>query len=245
MATLRDQLLPLVDTLRGLPVTFGIRRYAVTIRRRVWSGAQQGEGTATDYNIPLIPAPKVRDITSRDMSISDAEIRSIGQVVGNLYRIEKITPRYTTAAGATGGYLAEQIRLWPSKDTGAAENLVSLVGDDGLLRECQQLTFEQDRAFGYSMVAKEIDRPRTSLQSMALTPATVTLKAGATQQLAAVGTFSGGATSSVTTLSAWSSSNPAVATVDIYGNVTAVGTGSATITALCLQVTAAASVTVS
>jgi len=132
MATLRDQLLPLVNTLRGLPVTFGLRRFAVTVKRRMWSGAQQGEGTATEFSIPLIPAPRVRDITSRDMTITDAEIRSVGQVVGNIYRIEKITPRFTSPT--MGGYLAEQIRLWPGKDTGGSENIVCLVGDDGYLR---------------------------------------------------------------------------------------------------------------
>lgn len=244
MATLRDQLLPLVNTLRGLPVTFGIRRFAVTVRRRSWSGAQQGEGTATDFNIPLIPAPKVVDITSRDMTMTEAEIRAANSnaVVGNLYRIEKITPRFTTPT--VGGYLAEQMRLWPSKDTGAVENLVALVGDDGLLRECVQISFEQNRAFGYSMTVKEIDRPRTSLQSIAIVPAAVSLGHGATLQLACTGTFNGGATSSMTTLSAWSSSVPATATVDIYGNVTAVAAGSTTITALCLGLTTTATITV-
>lgn len=242
---LRDSLLPLVDTLRALPATFGLRRFAVTIRRRTWSGAQQGEGTATDHDIPLIPAPRVRDITNRDMSIPVAELRasSTGDTQGNIYRITGITPQYTNG-GVTGGYLAEQIRLWPSKDTGGAENLVVLAGDDGYLRECSQLTFEQDRAFGYSITAREISRPRTSLQSIVITPANPSVVHGKTQQLVCTGTYSGGSTSVLTVLTAFTSSAPSVATVDIYGNVTALTAGTTTITAKCLGITTTTTITV-
>lgn len=246
VATIRDQLLSVVDAIRNLPPFFGVRRFAVTIRRRVWSGQVAGEGTATDYNILLIPAPKVRDITSRDMTVGELEYKAANNntVAGNLYKISGITPQYLNADGTTGGYKAEQIRLWPNTDTGAVDNLVSLVGDDGYLRECVQVSFEQDRAFGYSMIVKEIDRPRTPLTSIAINPATATVAHGKTQQLSCVGAFAGNENSILTTLTAWSSSNTGVATVDVYGNVTAVAAGTATITATCLGQTATATITV-
>jgi Big-like domain-containing protein len=249
MPNLRDSLLPVVDTLRALPNIFGVRRFAVTIRRRTWTGQVPGQGVATDYNIALIPPPRVRDQSASDrgMSPTEAELKAAnsGVATGSVYRIDRITPRYTTAAGVTGGYLAEQIRMWPDTDTGAIENLVSIVGDDGYLRECIQITFEQDRAFGYSMNVKEIDRPRTPLVSIAITPATPTIVHGKTLQLTCNGTFNGGATSVLTVLTAWSSSNTSVATVDVYGNVTAVSAGSTIITGTCLGNEATATVTVS
>jgi uncharacterized protein YjdB len=180
------------------------------------------------------------------MTFSEAEYKATNTntVVGQMYKIDRITPRYTTSTGTTGGYLAEQLRLWPNRDTGAVENIVSLVGDDGYLRECVQITLELPRAFGYSMLVKEVDRPRSYLTGVAVTPATPSVVHGTTQQLTATGTFSGGATSIVTALSAWSTSNASVATVDIYGNVTAVAAGTATITALVLGQSATATVTV-
>lgn len=257
MPNLRDSLLPAVDSIRAFEAVFGTRRFVVTVRRRVWSTLVPGQGTATNFDIPLTPKPRVRDVTTRDLTATELElINANGQkVVGNLYRLEQITPRYTPATSggtATGGYLAEQIRMWPNRDTGAVENLVALVGDDGYLRECEQITFEQDRMFNYKMLIKEIDRPRAALASVAVTPATASLLVAPPnnappqqQQLACVGTFQGGATSVLTSLSAWTSSNTAVATVDIYGNVTAVAAGTATIQATCLGQSATMTVTVS
>lgn len=245
---IRDDLLPVVDQLRALPGSsdFGLRRFAVTIRRRVWSGHQQGEGTATDHDIAILPLPRVRDVTARDMTLPEAEFKALNSnvIAGEIYKIDKITPRFTNADGSTGGYLAEQLRLYPKRDTGLVENLIVLVGDDGYLRECEQIYFAQDRAFGYSMLVKEIDRPRTSLQSIAITPANPTVAHGSTQQLIATGTFNGGSTSVLTALSAWSSSAPLIATVDIFGNVTARSAGTATITALVLGKTSTTIVTV-
>lgn len=244
MATLRDQLLPVVGSIRTLTTFFGVRRFAVTIRRRQWTGITAGEGTATDYNLALNPPPRVRDITSSTMTLTEAELKALNsnQVSGNLYKLDRITPQYTNTAGTLVGFTAEQLRLWPNRDTGSVDNLVCLVGDDGYLRECVQVTFEQDDPFGYAMLVKEVDRPRTQLTSIALQPTVPTIIRGQSVQVVCTGTFSGGATSILSCLSSWSSSAPSIATVDIYGNVTAVTVGSANITATCLGQTATVTV---
>jgi hypothetical protein len=73
----------------------------------------------------------------------------------------------------------------------------------------------------------------SGLSSIALTPANPSLPAGSTQQLKATGTFTDGSTSDVTNSVQWSSSTPAVATVDATsGLVSAVAPGQATITAI-------------
>lgn len=75
----------------------------------------------------------------------------------------------------------------------------------------------------------------TGIDSIAVSPSSVSLAAGATAQLTATGTTSHGShpasQSNVTNTATWASSVPAVATVSSTGMVTAVGTGTATITA--------------
>lgn len=70
-----------------------------------------------------------------------------------------------------------------------------------------------------------------TLSSMQISPSTVSLKSGATLQLAATGMGSDNQQHTVTAHVQWSSSAPNVATVSSSGLVTAVGAGSATITA--------------
>jgi hypothetical protein len=69
-----------------------------------------------------------------------------------------------------------------------------------------------------------------TVNSVTVTPSTLTLTSGQTQQLTAQATLSNNGTQDVTGSATWSSSNTAVATVS-GGLVTAVASGTATITA--------------
>lgn len=62
MPTLREDLIPVVDSIRREIVdqAAGLRLEAVVVRRRTWSGGQPGLGTATDEDVVLDPVPKVR-----------------------------------------------------------------------------------------------------------------------------------------------------------------------------------------
>lgn len=75
----------------------------------------------------------------------------------------------------------------------------------------------------------------TGIDSIAVSPSSVSLAAGATAQLSATGTTSHGShpasQSNVTNMATWTSSVTSVATVSATGVVTAVGAGTATITA--------------
>lgn len=70
-----------------------------------------------------------------------------------------------------------------------------------------------------------------AVSSIALTPATVTLAAAATQQCTVVATLADASTLDVTDLCVYTTSNAAHATVDAAGLITAVATGGPTITA--------------
>ncbi len=69
-----------------------------------------------------------------------------------------------------------------------------------------------------------------TVTSLTVSPSSVSLTAGSTQQLTATANLSNNGTSNVTSSATWSSSNTAVATVS-GGLVTGVATGTATITA--------------
>lgn len=85
-----------------------------------------------------------------------------------------------------------------------------------------------------------------TLISITVSPATATLSIGGTVDLGAVGNFSNGtSTSPYDSQVAWTSTAPAVATVNAGGIVTAVGAGSATIRATSGSIVGSATITVS
>jgi hypothetical protein len=73
--------------------------------------------------------------------------------------------------------------------------------------------------------------PAPTLNSIAVTPATPTIQAGATQQFTATGTYSDNSTQDVTSQVTWASSNSAVASINSTGRATGVAAGTSTISA--------------
>ena len=49
--SLRDDLIPVIDELRGLPNDFGLRRFSVVLRRRVWSGKNGEQPEAKEERV--------------------------------------------------------------------------------------------------------------------------------------------------------------------------------------------------
>ncbi|MDO5295014.1 MAG: Ig-like domain-containing protein, partial [bacterium] len=86
-------------------------------------------------------------------------------------------------------------------------------------------------------------KEQPKLTSITLDPSTVTLSAGLSSQLKAMGSYTDGTSSDVTSRVTWTSSDEAIATVSA-GKVTAVAVGTVTITAKAEDVTAEATVTV-
>ncbi|HYL94376.1 MAG TPA: Ig-like domain-containing protein [Terriglobales bacterium] len=82
-----------------------------------------------------------------------------------------------------------------------------------------------------------------NLVSISVTPTPVSIAIGTDQQFSAVGSFNDGSTQLLTSVT-WTSSSSSVATVNSAGLATAVGTGSATITASSGSVNGTAALTV-
>jgi len=69
------------------------------------------------------------------------------------------------------------------------------------------------------------------LSALAITPATFVVSAGSSLQLTATGTFSNGSLQNLSSSVVWTSSSPAVATVDVSGLLSALTPGATTVTA--------------
>jgi hypothetical protein len=82
------------------------------------------------------------------------------------------------------------------------------------------------------------------LKSLAITPPTATLTVGARQQLVAWATLQDGSLLDVTAAAAWTSTSPGVATSDAAGDVTAVGPGTAVVSATVAAASGSATITV-
>ena len=98
--SLRDDLLPVVDQVRGIPGALGIRGTSVRVLRRTWSGGRRGSGTASDATVADLAAKyKVRLVTMREIASSGGKFEA-GDV-----RVGPITP----SDGGSVGYTPEEL----------------------------------------------------------------------------------------------------------------------------------------
>lgn len=218
--SVRDSILPAIDAAQAVIASLGLQRFAVTLRRRSWSGTRIGDGTPTNQDIVLSPTPTV-EFKSPFREQMTGIMTSGGTIRDRYYQISDITPQYTKLDGSIGGYTPAQLRLEVPSELSNVEAVVVLVGDDGVARECKQVIFEDSDPFGYSMVVQEVENPTVTLDSIAVTPNPAAVAVGATLQMKAVGTFNDGSTSDVTSLVKWEVSTLG-ARVDFTGVVTGV-----------------------
>ena len=95
--SLRDALLPAVDTLRGIPNQLGLRLFAVTVYSRTWSGSRPGVGTPVHVELPIKVSGgsgqvRVRQLSQRDVIASGGALEDVDYAVG------PITPPYIGSA---------------------------------------------------------------------------------------------------------------------------------------------------
>lgn len=101
MASLRDALLPAINSIRGIPGQLGIRNYRVAILIGTWSGSNTGRGSSIGELFPVTEGggqpPKVRELNTEELALG-----SLGK--GSI-RIGPITPDF-----AGGGTPISQLR---------------------------------------------------------------------------------------------------------------------------------------
>lgn len=138
---LKDDLLPLLDELRGIPGELGFRPYQVEVRKVSWSGSRPGQGTRTITSTPLLVGngqdPKVRSVTRKDVVAGTIE------AVEGQWDIGPLTPAF-----AGGGVDADTLN--PRKIPGQWVEVYFVItgGDDmpadGLL--CKRVSDQVDHA---------------------------------------------------------------------------------------------------
>ncbi|WP_310597746.1 beta strand repeat-containing protein [Aeromonas aquatica] len=116
---------------------------------------------------------------------------------------------------------------WDSSNINVAT--IDLNGEVTAVTEGNSIISAQFQNVSSNPVTLEVTGAAITAGGLTITVPPLTLAAGQSSQLAAIGTYSDGTTKDVTADVHWSSSNPAIATVSLAGQVTAVAPGSATI----------------
>jgi uncharacterized protein YjdB len=114
----------------------------------------------------------------------------------------------------------------------------------GLVYSLSQGTATIQAALGTITTAAILTVTPAALTSVTISPSSLTIDIGGTQELAASGMYSNYSSTDLTASSTWASSNPNIATVSATGFVTAVAAGSVTITATSGSVSGTATLTV-
>jgi hypothetical protein len=140
--TVRDNVLVPLDAARAIIAGLGLRRYAVTVRVRTWSGGRPGAGAATNADLALSPTPRVRTLAPREVAASG------GTYEEGDYRVDKITPAFS--GPPSGGYTPAQLNPEP----GADQDVVVLLGGDDGAKVCTLVGAPADRAFGYELIVR-------------------------------------------------------------------------------------------
>jgi len=192
---------------------------AVTADNKVWAWGnntygQVGDGTTTYRYTPVLVLPNLVTInvipSSLTLSMGDTKQLT---VVANYS--DGSTQDVTNSATYTSSN--------PSVVTVSSGGLISAVN-------IGSATITVD----YGSKTAEVPVTVTAVvESLKVTPSSVSLPTGRTQQLSVTANYSDGSTQDVTNSASYNSSDPGVATVSSSGLVTAVGTGSATITVSC------------
>ncbi len=91
--TFRDGLLPMLDSIRGIPNELGLRLFTVTVVVRTWSGSRVGLGTKTDVETELTVAGDAAPIRVRSLK-SQEVIASGGLYTSQDFKAGPMTPAY-------------------------------------------------------------------------------------------------------------------------------------------------------
>jgi hypothetical protein len=86
VTTVRDRVLPAVNTARSIIEQLGFRQYQLAIIQRAWSGGRAGVGNPVDARLLITPAPKTRIVSLQEVAAS------AGTLQEGDFRLEKITP---------------------------------------------------------------------------------------------------------------------------------------------------------
>jgi uncharacterized protein YjdB len=178
---------------------------------------------------------------SETLTVTAATVSSITIAPANPSVIQGLTQQLTATATYSDGksYDFTSVVTWSSSATAVAT--VTAAGKSNAVAVgSASIT----ATFGGVSGTATLNVSPATLASIALVPAAPSVAKGLSQQMTALGTFSNGTSSDITSSVTWSSSNGSVATVDAAGLVQAVSIGTSTIGATSGNVTTNTTLTV-
>ncbi len=113
--TLITRLTPVVDKIRQLNTTFGLRSYRVHLIHVQWSGVRVGDGTPIEISKQeILPTPKILD-----MGATTEVLRAFGLTEEGSVVIEEISANYTedTLMGRTPDMLGNPVSRTNQRNT--------------------------------------------------------------------------------------------------------------------------------
>jgi uncharacterized protein YjdB len=146
---------------------------------------------------------------------------------------------------ATGNFDDGSFQILPSVSWSSSVSSVATVDANGFATSVGTGTTTITATSGSVSGNAALTVTSATLVSIAVTPTNSNMAVGTTKQFSAMGSFSDSSTQDVSASVVWSSSSPAVATINSTGVVQSVASGSATITATFGSVSGSTSLTVS
>lgn len=138
----------------------------------------------------------------------------------------------TQQLAATGTYSDGSTKdLTPSATWSSSSTSIATVSTTGLLTSLAQGQVSISATSAGVVGSEQITVNPKGLISIAISPASLTLIAGQTQQLSATGIYTDGSTADVTSTASWDSSSKSVASITGSGLVTSITAGQTTISA--------------
>jgi uncharacterized protein YjdB len=214
-----------------------------------WTSSQPSVASVNNSGLATTLSPGPTTITATVGSFSDSSTLTV--VAANLVSIS-VTPTPVSIAAGTdqqftavgsfddGSTQVLTAAIWSSSATG-----IAIVNSSGLATGTGVGTATISAKSGSVTGSATLTVTGATLVSIAVTPASPSMAIGTAMQFAATGTFSDSSQQDISTSVLWSSSAPAVTTINAQGVATSAGTGTSNITATFGSVSGFTTLTVS
>ncbi len=218
------------------------RRYCTLFAKKGVCTCDFAERRTTGEIVPNMRTSKIALITAtviltvatgcNGFFLSENDLDSVSISPTNVFLDPGVTLQFYVTGTTVGGDSVDESAnaTWTSSNAQVAtidsSGLLTAISSEGTV----SATTVKVTAKGQSSSTNAVVTS-AALSSLTVTPSTATIAAGYSRQLLATGTLSTNASVSITNYVTWSSSDTSVATVSSTGKVTAVTSGSATITA--------------
>jgi uncharacterized protein YjdB len=214
-----------------------------------WTSSQPSVASISNSGLATTISPGQTTITATIGAFSDSSTLTV--VAANLVSIA-VTPSPASIAKGTnqqftavGLFDDGSTQVLTSATWSSSATNIAIVNSSGLATGTGVGTATISAKSGSVTGSATLTVTGATLVSIAVTPASPSMAIGTILQFTATGTFSDSSKQDITTSVLWSSSAPAVATINNQGVATSAGTGTANITATLGSVSGFTTLTVS